>query len=160
MSSAVGTTSAALPTGYSATGGIATDTVKVALFNNSATPDKTATLANTAYGSATDWPTGDEVTSTNWAAGGIALTSTSFSLDTGSSSMIYHAANTAGGGTVTLTGFYGCLVYDTSISAPTASQGYCFNYFGGTQTVTAGTFTIIWPTPSGAATTAVFNIAV
>jgi hypothetical protein len=37
------------------------------------------------------------------------------------------------------------LVYDATITAGTvAKQGLCFNYFGGTQSVTGGTFTIVW----------------
>ena len=53
------------------------------------------------------------------------------------------AANLAGGGTVTLANAYGILVYDFTITSP-QSQGLCFNYFGGTQSVTLGTFTIVW----------------
>jgi hypothetical protein len=39
---------------------------------------------------------------------------------------------------------FGCLVYDDTITTPVADQGLCFNYFGGTQSVTAGTFTVVW----------------
>jgi hypothetical protein len=93
--------------------------------------------------------------------GGRALASKTFSIDTGSSSIIFNAANLAGGGTVTITNAFGCLVYDNTITAGTvAKQGLCFNYFGGAQSVTGGTFTILWATPSGAAETAVFNITV
>ncbi|MGW6257631.1 hypothetical protein [Streptomyces sp. NPDC055085] len=38
-------------------------------------------------------------------------------------------------------------MYDDTITAGTggiADQGICFNYFGGVQGVTGGTFTIIW----------------
>jgi hypothetical protein len=35
-------------------------------------------------------------------------------------------------------------VYDSTIASPVASQGICFNYFGATQSVTNGTFTIDW----------------
>lgn len=144
----------AAPTTYSS---LSADSIKVALFGANS-PDKTATAANTGYSNGV-WTTGNEVTSANWAAGGIALTSKAFAIDTGSSSICFTAANTPGGGTVTLTAFYGCLVYDSTITVP-ASQGLCFNYFGGSQTVTAGTFTILWATPAGAAVTAVFNISV
>jgi len=123
-------------------GSLSADSIKVALFNNTTAPDKTVSVANSAYAVA-QWVTGNEVTSTNWAAGGIALTGKAFAIDTGSSSICFTAANTPGGGTVTLTGFYGCLVYDNTITgAGTAQQGLCFNYFGGSQTVTAGTFCV------------------
>jgi hypothetical protein len=59
--------------------------------------------------------------------------------------MRFDAADLAGGGNVTLTNAFGCLVYDNTISGGTvAKQGVSFNYFGGAQSVTAGTFTIIW----------------
>ena len=36
-------------------------------------------------------------------------------------------------------------MYDNTITAGTvAAQGMCFNYFGGAQSVTSGTFTINW----------------
>ncbi len=138
---------------------LSSDTVDVALFNNN-TPDKTAAVASTGFNTGT-WTLANEITSTNWASGGIALTGKAFAIDTGSSSICFTAGSTPGGGTVTLTGFYGCLVYDATITAGTvAKQGLCFNYFGGTQTVTAGTFTILWATPGSSAVTAVFNISV
>jgi hypothetical protein len=48
------------------------------------------------------------------------------------------------GATCTLANVFGCLVYSDSITTPVADQGFCFNYFGGSQSVTAGTFTIVW----------------
>lgn len=148
------------PTSYGATG-LVGDTVNVALYNNSITPDKTATVANTGYNAGQWVSSGNEVTDPNWPAGGVAATSKSYSLDTGSSSVCFHAANTPGNGTVTLASVYGCFVYDNTITGVTvAKQGMCFNYFGGSQSVTAGTFTILWATPGGAAVTAIFNISV
>ena len=135
------------------------DTINVALFNNTGTPDNTAAVASTGYNTG-QWGTANEVTdATNWVAGGRAASSLSWALDTGSSSVVFHAANTAGGGNVTLTNAFGCLVYDNTISGGTvAKQGICFNYFGGGQSVTGGTFTIIWATVG--ATTGIFNITV
>jgi subtilase family serine protease len=137
--------------------GLLGDTVNVALYGT-LTPDKTATAANTQYGGGV-W-SGTEITSTNWAAGGIATTSTTYAIDSGSSSIIFHSGSTAGGGVVTLTAFFGCMVYDNTLTSTYAKQGLCYNYFGGTNTVTGGNFTILWATPVSAATTAVFNIAV
>jgi hypothetical protein len=58
---------------------------------------------------------------------------------------MFDAADLAGGGNVTLSATFGCLVYDNTITAGTvAKQGVSFHYFGGSQSVTAGTFTIIW----------------
>ena len=84
--------------------------------------------------------------------------SKTFSIDSGSSSFVFNAANPSWT-SATISGAYGCLVYDNTITAGTvAKQGLCYNYFGGTQSVTSGTFTVIWATVG--ATTAVFNITV
>lgn len=148
------------PTGYLSQGLLA-DTVNVALYNNTTAPDKTAVVANTGFNTST-WTTGNEVTDvTNWVSGGRSLLSKTWVLDSGSSSLCFNAANLAGGGNVTITNAFGCLVYDFTISGGTvAKQGMCFNYFGGSQSVAAGTFTILWATPGGGAVTAVFNVAV
>lgn len=130
-----------------------------ALYGNTGTPDKTAAVGLTGYNAATSqWVTANEITGTGYTAGGVALTSTSWALDTGSSSIVYHAANPAWT-SVTVSGVYGDLVYDNVTSGGTvAKQGYCYNYFGGTQSVTSGTFTIVWATVG--ATTGIFNITV
>ena len=44
----------------------------------------------------------------------------------------------------TLAATSGCLLYDDTIAAPVADQGISFHYFGGSQTVTLGRFTIVW----------------
>lgn len=138
-----GQTAAVLPAGYA---GLGADTVKVALFNNSITPDKDASLTNTGFNTGT-WLTANQVTdATNWVSGGRALASKTLTVPS-SGTMRFDAADLSGGGTVTLVNAYGCLVYDDSITAGTggvADQGVCFNYFGGAQSVTAGTFTIVW----------------
>lgn len=123
--------------------GLDSDTVKAALFNNSVTPDRNAAVGSTGFNTGT-WVTANEVTdATNWVSGGRALASKTFTASAGTST--FDAADLAGGGTVTISGAFGCLVYDDTITGGTvADQGVCFNYFGGTQSVTAGTFTIVW----------------
>ena len=137
------------PTTYGANG-LSADTVNVALFNNSVSPDASAAVASTGYNTGT-WTTGNEVTdATNWVAGGRALASKTFSILTAGSQTTtaevnFDAADLAGGGTLTITNAFGCLVYDNTITGGTvAKQGMCFNYFGGGQSVTSGTFTVIW----------------
>lgn len=124
--------------------GLDSDTVKVALFNNTVTPDQDAAVGSTGYNTGT-WTTGNEVTdATNWVAGGRALASKTFTA-AAAATVMFDAADLAGGGNVTLTNAYGAFVYDDTITAGTvADQGVSFNYFGGAQSVTAGTFTIIW----------------
>lgn len=123
--------------------GLPTDTIKAALFNNDVTPDRNADVGDTGYNTGT-WLAADEVTDTNWPVRGIALSSkTSGSVGTG----IYgfDAADTTHASTVTLSNVYGTLVLNDDISGGTVvDQGVSFHYFGGAQSVTSGTFTIVW----------------
>lgn len=118
------------------------DAPKVALYNTTGTPDKDATRANSAYAVGA-WVTGNEQSSGTWVAGGIALGSPVVNQAT-SGVVFFDGTDTTNGANVTLSGVMGCLVYDDTLTTPTADQGICFNYFGGAQSVTAGTFTIVW----------------
>jgi len=115
------------------------DTFKAALYNNTPTPDQTVALASTAY-NVGQWAIANEVTDgTNWDVAGEPLTG----ITSGFSSNVYtfDAANTPqSGASCTLASVYGCLVYDTSVS----SYGISYHYFGGVQSVSGGTFTIVW----------------
>src|SRR5215475_11687776 len=83
------------PTSYGANG-LSADTIDVALFNNSVTPDRDAAVASTGYNTGT-WTTGNEVTdATNWVAGGRALASKTFTPSAGT--IPFDAADLAGGG--------------------------------------------------------------
>ena len=127
---------------------LGSDSHKVALYNNSITPDNTvATAVLTEYnGSASQWVTANEVSQAGqWAAGGVALGTVTFAQ--ASNVDTFGAANTASGSAATLAAVYGCLVYDTTV----ASRGVCYNYFGGSNGVTSGTFTVVW-NASGIAT--------
>lgn len=135
------------PTGY---GSLSADTINVSLFNNTTSPDASAAVTSTGYNTGT-WVTANEVTGSGiWAAGGRALGTKTYTVtgagsQTTSSTLGFGAANLAGAGSGTLSNAYGCLVYDVTITAGTVnSQGICFNYFGGSQSVTSGTFTINW----------------
>ena len=117
--------------------------LKVALYDNDITPDQTVTSANTAYNVGQWVTTGNEVSDgAEWAVGGVALTSPTSVFAT--NVYTFDAANTASGTSATLLTVFGCLVYDDTIAAPVADQGLCYSYFGGTQSVTDGTFTVIW----------------
>lgn len=120
------------------------DSFKVALYDNDITPDNDVTAANSAYNVGQWASAGNEVIdATNWVAGGRTLAS--LSIDVSVADVVFwDAADLAGGGTVTLTNAFGCLVYDDTATTPVADQGVCYNYFGGAQSVTAGTFTIQW----------------
>lgn len=117
------------------------DTFKASLHNNSITPDQTVASASTAY-NAGQWTTTNELSNGGWAAGGVALTSVTSTFS--SNVYTFDAADTANGSAATLTAVFGCLVYDDTLASVVNDQGVCFNYFGGTNSVTSGTFTIVW----------------
>jgi len=119
------------------------DTLKIALFNNAITPDQNAAAASTAYGAGT-WTAGNEVYHTGqWAQAGLALSSPV--VDQATSGVVFlDAADSASGATATLSGFYGGLIYDDTVTTPVPDQGICYTYFGGAQSVTSGTATIVY----------------
>lgn len=118
------------------------DALKAALFDNSITPSQTVASASTAYNAGV-WNSGGVVDASGWPAVGRPLASVA----SGFSSNVYtfDAADTvSANSTTTLTNAYGCLCYNDTLAAPVADQGFCFNYFGGANSVVAGTFTIVW----------------
>lgn len=119
------------------------DTYKVALYNNTGTPDKDATAANSAY-AVGQWVVGNEVSqAVTWPVAGVALAS--MTITTPSTGVImFDAADTASGASATLANVYGSLIYDDTKTTPVADQGVCFNYFGGTNSVTSGVLTVVW----------------
>jgi hypothetical protein len=116
---------------------------KVALYNNTITPDNDAVAASTAYNVAV-WATAQEVLEAGqWAAGGVALAG--LSVNVGTADVVFWDANdTVSGSAADLTNATGCLVYENVIATPVANQGVCYNYFGGPNSVVNGTFTVIW----------------
>ncbi len=106
------------------------DNIKAALFDNTVTPSQT--VAAGGVSDATGWP----------AVGRQLLTVTS-----GFSANVYtlDAADTvSANATTTLTNAFGALIYNDTLTTPVADQGVCFNYFGGANSVTSGTFTVVW----------------
>lgn len=117
-----------------------TDVYKVALYSsNTMTPDNTVTTAAlTEYnGTSSQWVTANEVSGTGYTAGGVSVSSPTWTQST--NVVTFTSAGTPQWTTASFTA-YGCLVYDTTVS----NEGLCYNYFGGAQTVTSGTFTINW----------------
>lgn len=120
-----------------------TDTLTAALYNNTITPDNDVSAANSAY-NAGQWATAQEVYEAGqWAQGGVNLASVSLDVSV-ADTVFLDATDTASGSAADLASVYGCLVYDTTIATPVADQGVCYNYFGGSNSVVNGTFTIVW----------------
>jgi hypothetical protein len=149
--------------------GNTTDVYKVALYNNTTTPSVTVSRANTAY-NADQWVTANEVSQAGqWPAGGVQIGATAGQVSgvaanmtvtlPGSTNIIMlDATDTASNTAATLANVYGTLLYnDTKTgtagagsgnvgtgTTPVADTGVCFNYLGGTNSVTGGTLTIVW----------------
>jgi hypothetical protein len=118
------------------------DSFKAALYLTTATINA-ATTAYTATG---------EVTGTNYTAGGVAITS--FIAPTTSGTTGYTTPSNAITYTnVTLSTAFDCVLVYNSTQSNKAVAAYTF----GSQTVTAGTFSLVMPT--NAAGTALINIA-
>lgn len=133
--------STTLPTGYT---NLEANTLKAALYDNDITPDKDAAIGSTAYNTGAWAISGNEVSDgTNWDAGGEPLTSVA--MTSGAGFCMLDAADTPqSGASTTLANVYGCLVYNDSTTANPVDQGVTYHYFGGSQSVTAGSFTIVW----------------
>lgn len=123
---------------------------KVALYDNSITPNYEVAAASGAYGagvwSATGGATGTpQVYHTGqWAQAGVTLTSTAVTRP-GSGIVMWDAADAASGSAATMSNIYGCLIYCDALTTPVADQALLAVYFGGTgYSVTNGTFTIQW----------------
>lgn len=124
----------------------AADTIMAALYNDTITPDNDVTddVLASYNGAASQWVTAGEVidttTGTDWPAGGVALGTKVVDVTTADVVEV-NAANTASGATADIENAFGCLVYDNTL---TPKHGLCYNYFGGGNSVTNGTFTIVW----------------
>lgn len=129
-------------TGYSS---LTVDTIDVALYNNTGTPDKTVAASLSGYNTG-QWVTANEVIDTggsNWPAGGLSLAGKTVSSISGG--VKFDANDLPSLGAVTLSNVYGALVYDSTITAGTvAKQGVAFLYGGGAASVTAGSFTVVF----------------
>jgi hypothetical protein len=117
-----------------------TDTFNIALFNDTITPSQTVASASTAFGAGV-WASGEVFDGAEWPTGGQALDSVTFAPT--SNVLAWDAANEVSTGTsATLASVFGCLIYNVSVNTPVDSQGICYLYFGGTNSVTDGTFTV------------------
>lgn len=125
-----------------------TDVFKAALMNNTGTPDRDVAASASAYNTGQWTAASNEVIDssgggTDWPAGGVSIGTETVTTSAGGIVM-FDAPDTASGATADITNAFGTLVYDDTLTTPVADQGVCYNYFGGANSVTNGTFTIIW----------------
>jgi hypothetical protein len=125
-------------------------TAKCALYSDTPTPNQLVTSANAAYGGGV-WAA-NQITDTGgsaptgWPTVGRPLAwGTATKITTYSTATIkYDSDDTASANsTTTLAATYGCLIYDDAATTP-ADQGFCFLSFGGPNSVTLGTFTVVY----------------
>ena len=115
------------------------DSIKLALYTSSATMG----AATTAYSTA------QEVSGTNYSAGGSALTNVTPAIS-GTTAVCDFADLTFGTATVTARG---CLIYNST----NGNKALAAIDFGGDKTSTAGDFTVVFPSPT--ATGAIIRLA-
>jgi len=119
-----------------------TDTITVALFDNTITPSQTVASAATAYGAGV-WASGGVSDASGWPAAGRNLATVTSAASAGT--YTFDAADTvSANSTTTLTNATGCLIYENTLTTPVADQGICYNYFGGANSVVSGQFTVVW----------------
>lgn len=111
--------------------------LKLALYPSTITPDFSGTAANTAFGAGAY--SGTEITGTNWATGGVGLTTPT--VTESPSSVVKWTADNVSVSNVTLTGAYFGLIYDNSLTPKAAYVGI---NFGQAYNPTAGTLAINW----------------
>lgn len=103
------------------------DTIKVAAFDNTITPNSDVSAANSAYGAGV-WASGG-VSGTNLPAAGVALASKTVDVSVAAQVTVDAADNVITG--TALTNITGLLCYDDTLTTPVADQGFGFHYFGG-----------------------------
>lgn len=126
------------------------DVFKIALIKVS--PTGTYDASTTSYTDVTG--NSDEVSGTGYSAGGVALTNVSPSLSS-TTALVDFTPDPSW--TSASFSARGAIIYNTNQRGPLASAGCSVHDFGGTQTVTNGTFTAVMPTPD--ASNAILRIA-
>jgi len=126
--------------------------VKCALFNDTPTPNQLDTSAHNAYaGAGGQWAAG-QVTDTGtsapagWPTVGRPLAwSTATKITTfATATLKYDSDDTVSANAVTtLAAVFGCLIYDDDATTA-VDQGWAYLSFGGTNSVTLGTFTVVY----------------
>lgn len=123
---------------------------KIALYDNSITPNFDVAAAASAYATGVWSATGSQTGTAQvyhtgqWAQAGVVLGANTVTTPA-AGVVMFDANDTASGATATMSNIYGGLIYADAVATPVAKQGLLAVYFGGTAySVTNGTFTIQW----------------
>jgi len=110
------------------------DTHKIALYNNTETPN---------YSSQTAYSATNEVTGTNWPATGVVL-ATATMTESPAGTLMFDAADISVAN-ATFTNAFGAKIYADALTTPIADPLICGIYFGGSAySPNNGTFQIVW----------------
>lgn len=123
----------------------AADTFKIALYNNAGHGPTTAAYS-----------TSNESSGTNYDAGGETLQNVSITVDASNNVAYVDWATDPSWSTATVTADE-ALIYDDTVSAPTANVACSVHDFNGEKSSSAGTFQIIFP--AAAYNTAIIRLA-
>jgi hypothetical protein len=110
------------------------ETHKLALYSNVETPN---------YSTESAYAATNEVTGTNWAAGGVVLTGTTVT-ESPAGSLMWDATNVSVASTTLATGVHGCKIYADALAGNNLIVGIVFP--GAPFTTNNGTFAITWAT--------------
>ena len=111
------------------------DSYKIALY------DDGTSFAQTIDSDPFSYSSTGEVTGTNWASGGVALSGTALTL-VSTTGVKFDATDVSVASTTISSGAYGCVIYDDTL---TPKAGIAAVWFGGTgYTTNNGTFGITW----------------
>lgn len=115
------------------------DTMKMAAFDNTITPNKNVSAANSAYGAGV-WASGG-VSGTNFPAAGVTLAGKTVDVGTNDKVTVDANDNTITG--TALTNITGLLCYDDTLTTPVADQGMSYHYLGGSSSP-SGDVTLVY----------------
>jgi hypothetical protein len=121
------------------------DTFKIALYNGSSHGVNTGA-----------YTTVNEASGTGYSAGGVTLATVAISTDTSNNVAFVDWSTDPSWATSTITAT-DCMIYDDTVTTPTANVAVYIGDFNGSKSSSAGTFQVILP--AAAASTAIIRLA-
>ena len=132
----------------------ASNVFKLALFTNSAVPSDMGGSGSTMDGSVTTYATNNEISGTNYTAGGQLLTSVT-PTTSGTTALTDFADEVFSN--VTISSVRGALIYNSNPVSGGGTPAVCVLDFGSDKSASSGDFTIVFPTAD--ASNAIIRIA-
>tara|TARA_E500000318_G_scaffold110107_1_gene124712 strand:+ start:4069 stop:4545 length:477 start_codon:yes stop_codon:yes gene_type:complete len=133
----------------------ASNVFKLALFTNSAVPSDMGGSGSTMDGSVTTYATNNEISGTNYTAGGQLLTSVTPTIS-GTTALTDFSPDEVFSN-VTISSVRGALIYNSNPVSGGGTPAVCVLDFGSDKSASSGDFTIVFPTAD--ASNAIIRIA-